>query len=160
IAPESDDAVWAVATDWGIVHTTDGGATWEWLCEEALATPAVYDVEALSADEALVATPDGLLDVDGACAVTPVPGLPLGAQGAFLEAAGDRYLVSAYAEGVSGLWACTGACVETGLEGDGVYVKSVAVDGATWWATTVHATTLDAALLRSVDEGATWETVA
>lgn len=152
VPPEDPDVVWAVSSGWGVVHTADGGATWTWLCEEALGVTAVYDVEALGTDAALLATSGGLLRVDTGCGATVLPGLPADGYPAFIERDGDAFLVSAYAEARSGLWTCTEAgCAEGAVGGVGVYVKSVAVDGATTWVTSVEAESLAATLWRVRD---------
>lgn len=160
IVPDEPSAIWAVAGGWGVVHTMDGGGSWAWLCEEILGVSAVYDVEALAPDQALLATSEGLLRVDDTCVTTPVPGLPEGTQVAFIEATGNGYAISGYAEGVSGLWRCTeSACEATSIQGDGLYLKSVQVDDGTWWVTVVEGGTLAAWLYRSGD-GETWTTAA
>lgn len=159
IAPGDDDAVWAVASGWGVIHTVDRGANWEWLCEESIGATAVYDVESLDSSRALLATSSGVLRVDPGCTVTPLPGLPEGAQVAFLEEGDGDFLAAAYAEGVSGLWRCgQDSCVESGLVGEGVYVKSVRMEAGTWWATTVDGATLSSSLLTSPD-GESWAAV-
>ncbi len=149
VAPDDVAAWWGVASGWGVVHTQDAGASWTWVCDEALGTSAIYDVEAVSAAQALVATEAGLLLVGTDCSVRTVPGLEDGYPAFVLPDGAGAWWVSAYTSARDGLFRCSpDACVDGPVGGDGVYVKSAVVDGSVLWVTTVSATDLSASLQR------------
>ncbi len=149
VAPEDPASWWGLASGWGVVHTEDEGERWTWICDEALGTSAVYDVEAVSADAALVASEAGLLLVGVDCSLRVVGGLEGGYPAFVVAASGGGWWVSAYTDAWDGLWRCdTEACVRGPVGGDGTYVKSAVVDGTTTWVTTVAAGDLAAALWR------------
>lgn len=154
------DVVWAVVSGWGAVHTTDGGATWTWTCEEVFGDGEVEDALALGDGGAWVAWRDGLFRVAEGGDPVAVPGLPEGTWPTRLLARGDGVLAFARGADEGGAWACDAdGCVATEGVGAGLFPKSAVADGGRAWTTVTEETTLAAALWRS-DDGRTWTTAA
>ncbi len=157
IAPDDSNTWWANANGWGVVYTTDAGASWTWRCEEGIPTQSVYDLIAVDGQRALLATSDGLETVGADCVNTPLDGLPADAFATVVARANDGYYAAIYAAGSGGLYRCaldaSPECVATELQG--LYVKSVAVsedaDGERIYATSADATTLAERLWTSTD---------
>ena len=146
--PENPDELWAVAEGWGVLHSSDGGAGWVWLCEESLATTTVYDVLPWADNEALVATATGVLHVGADCSTRALEGLPAGFV-LVMERWGTRAVVGWIGDGVGGLYTCDGdSCAATDVVGDYYFPKSLYADGEVLWTTIIHTDTLDAQLLR------------
>jgi hypothetical protein len=171
VAPDDGATVWAVVDGWGVVGSRDAGATWSWVCEEALGDSPVLAVLARTGTRegharAWVGTRAGILALDDACSATLVPGLPPGSYVAALAQhpldASKAIVLATGPQG--GVYDCVDTgCVATGLVGEGMYPKSVIVDesGAAW-VTTVAADTLEATLWRAAPassgaEPSTWE---
>lgn len=158
VLPDDPSELWAAMEDWGVVRSTDGGATWTWTCEEAIGTSRVYDVLAVGPGEAVAGTADGLVRMGEA--IEPVAGLPEGAFVPVLARRDEGWLALAIGAEEGGVWTCDDAgCVATDLVAPGLFPKSAVTDGDTSWVTTVDEATLAAALSRSED-GATWVPVA
>jgi hypothetical protein len=159
--PAEPDELWGVVDGWGLVHSTDGGGEWGWLCEEAIGSTSVYDVLAWRPNVALVGTVDGLIRVGEDCTGTSVGDLP---EGFVLRLARrhDEALVALIGPESGGVYRCDDdACVATSLVGPGYYPKSLWVDGDTAWVTVVHTGAEDglrAELWRS-DDGAVFSEV-
>lgn len=159
VAPGDPDALWVLTEGWGLAHSTDGGGSWTWLCEEALGASELYGVAATSASTALVATRQGLLAVDDGCAASTVVGTD-GVFVPFVEPVGERAVVGLIGETSGSVAVCDAAgCAPTDLAAEGLFPKSARADGDALWATTVEEGTLAAALWRSDDGGATWDGV-
>lgn len=175
VAPDAPAEIWGVSQGWGVIHSEDGGVSWQWLCDEGLSGGggSFYDVEALGGGRALVAGTVGLFRLDPTCDYvadptcvrTALTGLPDSSYAGLIHRFGDTLLVSVYGTNddgtdLNGAFLCSDtACEASSLTGPDIYVKSFSVDGATVWATTVTAETLAAGLWRSTD-GRTWEQVA
>jgi MYXO-CTERM domain-containing protein len=155
IAPDDPERLWVLTDGWGLARSADGGASWEWLCEESIGAEDLYAVLATAGGGALAATRTGLYRLDGACGASLVPGT----DGAFVSGlaayAGDA-LALVITEQQSGVWRCAAdVCAPTSLVGDGYFPKSVVVDGSRAWATVVHEADLASELWRS-DDGEVW----
>src|SRR5438067_6045344 len=78
-----DNNTIALAVSWGLITSTDGGATWRWNCEDAVGFAGVYDPDyAFTSTGLLLATttsPDGMRMTRDRCTWTPAPA-PLGPQ--------------------------------------------------------------------------------
>lgn len=159
-APEDPAELWALAGGWGLVHTTDGGDSWEWWCEEALDTGTVTTVAALGPGEVAVGGSLGMFRVTPGQPAVAYTGLPADAQVGALVRYGDKLLADVVSiEDVDGLYVCEGTvCSPSGLVEDGRYVQSIRVDGGTAWVVTRYASTLHSMLSRSLD-GETWALV-
>jgi MYXO-CTERM domain-containing protein len=76
-----DHSVMALAVSWGLITTTDGGATWQWNCEDAIGFGGVYDPDyAFTSTGLLLATTtstDGMRMTRDRCTWTQAPP-PLG----------------------------------------------------------------------------------
>lgn len=164
----SGEHLWGTTDAWGLVHSADGGETWQWYCEESL-QPAdsthtlqqVYDLEALPDGRALLAGRDGLLVLDpDACGLTRVAGLPPTTAGAYPVASfGGAYLVAVYSDDGDGVMRCSlESCAPTDLWADDQWVKSILPAGDAVWATTTNPA-YAGGLWRSAD-GSTWTRVA
>jgi len=152
-----DRELWAVANLWGVVHTTDAGATWTWWCEDSIGVGGIYDVEPAGPGDAWVSGADGVARIGGT--PTLLSGLPEDAQASLLARLGDALLVAAWADPQAGIWRCVDdVCVATELVVEDRFVKSLVIDGATVWATTVSAIDFDTSLWRS-DDGVAWRSV-
>jgi hypothetical protein len=159
VAPDRSTEAWSVVEGWGLAHSSDGGETWDWHCEEALGDGAVYGVLALAGGRAAVASRLGVLVVDGACGVTALAGLPEEAYGTAVVAYGDVVLAGVIAPDTAGIVVCDEAtCTPSDVWGDGRFPKSIVVDGTRAWATVVEEATLAASLWRS-DDGVAWTEV-
>lgn len=150
---EAPDELWGRTDGWGVVHSTDGGHTWSWQCEESTGGTTVYDVLAWADGVAWVGTADGLWRVGADCGNSRFDGLPEGFV-LLLERVGARATVAVIGEEEGGLlWCDDAGCTPTSLWGARLYPKSLVVDGDTVWATVVHTDTLAAELVRSDDGG-------
>ena len=149
---EAPEEVWAASEGWGVLHSTDGGVSWGWLCEESIGASSVYDVLAYAPGVALVATQSGLLRVGADCSSTEVAGLPEGFVLQLVSYAGVAAATVVTAEGRGGVYLCTDTeCAPTELEGEGYFPKSLFVEEDRLWATLVHTETLASELLVSAD---------
>jgi MYXO-CTERM domain-containing protein len=156
VDPGDADRIWVLTEGWGLARSTDGGARWSWLCEEALGGAELYDVLALGPDEALVGTREGLRTVDDGCGSRVITGT----ESAFflaLERWGSEVLALGTGADLGGVWRCEagGSCVLTPLAGAGMFPKSVVVDGVRAWVTVVYEDTL-ASELWWTEDGERW----
>lgn len=153
---ESPSELWMLSEGWGVLHSSDAGESWAWICEEAIGTEAVYDVQAWSDGTALLGTREGMVMIDGSCTVTPYAGL----DGGFVlraERWQDKAVALWVGDGVGGVFTCDGFdCVATQLYGDAYFPKTAFVDGHTLYVTLVHTDTLAAELYATTD-GLSWE---
>lgn len=149
--PEAPSELWAAVEGWGMIHSTDGGASFAWLCEESIGVDTVYDVLAWDEAVALAGTVDGLMRVDGECQGTSVTGLDAGFVLKLARWQG-KAAVALIGPERGGVYLCDDdGCAATALEGPAFYPKSFAVDGDTLWVTLVHTDTLAAELYRTTD---------
>ncbi len=150
-SPDDPDIWWANANGWGVVYTLDAGATWAWRCEEGIGASSVYDVLAIEGGQALLATSEGLQQIDADCASSMWTGLPADSFAGVLARGPDVIYAAVFADGDGSLFRCAGgACEATSLTG--TYVKSVrAIASGVVYVTTVDPTTLAAALWTSTD---------
>ncbi len=153
---ESPSELWMLSEGWGVLHSSDAGESWAWICEEAIGTEAVYDVQAWSDGTALIGSREGMVLIDGSCTVTPYTGL----DGGFVlraERWQDRAVALWVGDGVGGVFTCDDFdCVATSLHGAGYFPKTAFVDGDTLYVTLVHTDTLAAELYATTD-GLSWE---
>ncbi len=137
VAPDDADAAWVLVSGWGLAHTDDRGATWAWVCEEALGGDTVLAVLAAPGGGAWASTRGEVLHTTDGCAWAAATGLP---EGGFVQAFarhGDAALALVTAAEGAGVYRCEGAvCAATGLIGVDA-PKSIVVDGARTWVTTV-----------------------
>jgi MYXO-CTERM domain-containing protein len=159
--PVAPGEVWGIADGWGLVHSADDGASWDWLCEESVGSQTVYDVLTWAPSTALLGTAEGLMRVGEGCVGESFGDLPEGFV-LRLRRYGNEALVALVGPERGGVYRCGEAgCVATSLEGEGFFPKSMVVDGGTVWVTVVHAGADDglrAELWLSVD-GATFTEV-
>ncbi len=153
---EEPSELWGIVEGWGLVHSTDDGATWGWLCEESVGTTTTYDLLPWGPGSVLVGTVDGLLRVGEDCLGETVGDLPEGFVLRLAEYEGQA-LVALVGPESGGVYRCDDSmCQATSLVGEGLYPKSLFVDGATAWVTVVHTGEEDglAAELWRADDGA------
>lgn len=152
--PQADpSAIWAIAGGWGIIHSSDAGGHWTWICEESLGAVSIYDIEAISAHAAVVATSGGLFRLDDTCGFARIEGLPDDGYPGFIVAAVGGWWVSAYSEARDGLWWCneSDGCVEGPVGAPDLFVKSVVVDEERLWVSTIDANTFRSSVWRVED---------
>ncbi|MBM4368567.1 MAG: hypothetical protein FJ102_20290 [Deltaproteobacteria bacterium] len=153
---EAPAELWMLSEGWGVLHSTDAGESWGWICEEAIGTEAVYDVQAWADNTAILGTREGMVMIDGSCVVTPYTGL----DGGFVlraERWQDKAVALWVGDGVGGVFTCDAFdCVATPLYGDGYFPKTAFVDGDTLYVTVVHTESLAAELYATTD-GLTWD---
>lgn len=156
VDPGDPDRIWVLTEGWGLARSTDGGARWSWLCEEAIGGAELYDVVTFGPAEALVGTRAGLRSVDDACGGGVIPGTE-GAYFPALERWGSEVLALGTGADLGGVWRCetAGSCVLTPLAGAGIFPKSVVVDGARAWVTLVYEDSL-ASELWWTEDGERW----
>jgi hypothetical protein len=162
VNPADTQQLWAVVTGWGLMRSPDGGGSWGWLCEEALGVDEVYDVMALEDGSALVGTSDGLWHLDG-CDSQRLPEMSTDTQVTrVLRAPDGAALAIGLGLDVGSIWRCTAdGCAVSELSGDEIFPKSLSCDRAgDCYATTVLEGSLAASLLRSSDQGRSWEGLA
>ncbi len=148
---DAPEEVWAAVDGWGLIHSTDSAASFDWICDEAIGTETVYDLLAWEDGVAFVGTVDGVLRVDETCSGTSVTGL---GEGFVLDLVRwqDHAVAALIGPERGGIYLCDDAgCAPTPLEGAAYYPKSLAVDGDTLWITLVHTDTLAAELYRTTD---------
>lgn len=157
VLPGDPSQIWAVVRDQGIAWTTDGGANWEWACEEALGATRVYDILALSDRLAVVATLYGPVRVDLAAGTAePWPGWPADTYSDHIARTEDGFLIGGIGPDVGAFWNCNDeGCVATTPNDGTLFPKSIRRAGAGWYATVVTEETLASALWWSGD-GLTW----
>ncbi|MDP2311114.1 MAG: hypothetical protein Q8P18_34155, partial [Pseudomonadota bacterium] len=135
--------IWVLTDGWGLAHTTDAGASWGWLCEEALGGADLYGVLATGPGTAVIATRDGLRTVGADCTNALQPGAPEGTFFPVVAAYGAGWLGLGIAPDEGGVWACNAdGCVATELMAPGLFPKSALADGARAWVTVVYVDTL------------------
>lgn len=148
--------IWVLTDGWGLAHTTDGGESWGWLCEESLGGEDLYGVLATGPGTAVVATRGGLRTVAADCSSALQPGPP---EGTFFPAVapyGTGWLGLGIAPDEGGVWACDAdGCAATELMAPGLFPKSAFTDGTRAWVTVVYVDTLLSELWRS-DDGTSW----
>lgn len=158
-APDDPEELWALAGGWGLLHSTDGAASWEWRCEEGLGVATLYAVDSLGPGEVVLGTSAGLVRWDGA--PTVASGLPADAQVGGVRRLGGAVLADVVSvEEADGLYRCVAdACSPTALVSDGLYVQSIAVGEAGAWVVVRESEQLHSTLWRSAD-GEDWTLVA
>ncbi|RMH42650.1 MAG: hypothetical protein D6689_07515 [Deltaproteobacteria bacterium] len=104
----TDPDTWLSPTTFGLLLTRDGGASFQWVCEDAIGYSGSYDPDyAVAADGAIFATTfDGLrVSRDGGCTFELVPGAP-----------GDTFIGAVAIGPDGGVWAAA-----AGVDDGGVY---------------------------------------
>ncbi|MES2640350.1 MAG: hypothetical protein V4850_12735 [Myxococcota bacterium] len=156
VLPADPAEIWVLTDGWGLAHTTDGGASWGWLCEEALGGADLYGVLATGPGTAVVATRSGLRTVAADCTTTLQPGVPEGTYFPAVTGYGARWLALGIAGDAGGVWSCDAdGCAATELMAPGLFPKSALTDGTRAWVTVVYVDTLASELWRS-DDGVAW----
>jgi hypothetical protein len=153
------DELWVLTLEWGLAHTTDGGDTWAWHCEESVGSSNLYGVLATGPGTAVIATREGVRAIDADCGSALVPGIPADTFVPGIAAYGDGYLAFTAGTDAGGVWSCDDdGCVASDLAAPGMFPKSARADGDRVWATVVYEDGLASELWRS-DDGLAWTSV-